>query len=212
MSLIVVKLGGSTAADTRLFAWITALTEGNVPFVVVPGGGSFADQVREAQGRIGFSDEAAHEMAILAMAQFGLMLCDLSPRFRPARERKEFWQVLEEGNIPVWLPSVMTIGRSDIAASWSVTSDSLSAWLAGTIGAEKLLLIKQTDQFSEEDDIAALQSRGVVDEAFGAMMPSSVRLFVAGPQHLAEAGSLMERGRLPGLNIAHGTRARSESA
>ena len=211
MNLTVVKLGGSTAADTRLFGWVGALAKATTPLVIVPGGGGFADQVRDAQGRIGFSDEAAHKMAILALDQFGLMLCDLNSRFRPARETEEFQQVHEEGKIPIWLPSAMTIGRSDIAASWSVTSDSLAAWLAGTIGAKSLLLIKQTADFSQEDDIAAIQARGIVDAAFGAMMPPNVKLFVAGPEHLAEASSILP-GQLPGFSIPHTNKARSVSA
>lgn len=208
----VVKLGGSTAAGSRLLAWTEALANSALSLVIVPGGGPFADEVRTAQRLIGFSDEVAHRMAILAMDQFGLMVCDLDKRFRPASEATKFRQVLEEGKIPVWLPSAMTIERSDIAASWSVTSDSLAAWLAGTIGAETLLLIKQTDDFSEEDDIATLQARGIVDEAFGAMMPPELKLFVAGPDHLPSAASIFEQSSLPGVAIRHTNRARRASA
>lgn len=211
MSLTVVKLGGSSSVDARLFEWIKALAKGAEPLVIVPGGGPFADQVREAQVRIGFSDETAHKMAILAMDQFGLMLCDLCSRFQPAGEMNEFRQVLDAGQIPVWLPSALTIGRRDIAASWSVTSDSLAAWLAGTIGAVTLLLIKQTADFSQEDDIEALQSRGIVDASLGSMLPPEVQLRVAGSDHLTSAGLHLEQGRVPGVSIAHNNRAWSAS-
>jgi len=211
MNLTVVKLGGSTAADTRLSEWIEALTQATQPLIIVPGGGPFADQVREMQTRLGFSDAAAHVMAILAMEQFGVLICDLNPRFRPARQPQDVRQAIEEGKIPVWLPSAMTIGRSDIPVSWEVTSDSLAAWLAGTIRADTILLIKQTDDFSQEDDKTTIQARGIVDEAFDAMMPLDVALFVAGPRHLAEAASLLEQGRLPGIALTT-TRARSACA
>src|SRR5690606_7143608 len=109
MTLAVVKLGGSTAADTRLFEWIDALAAARTPLVIVPGGGPFADQVRETQAKIGFSDQAAHAMAIHGMEQFGLMLCDLSHRFFPARLEDQMREIVEKGDIPVWLPSAMTI-------------------------------------------------------------------------------------------------------
>lgn len=203
MSLAVVKLGGSTAADTRLFEWINALAAAGTPLVVVPGGGPFAEQVRETQVRIGFSDKAAHAMAIHGMDQFGLMLCDLCRRFSPARLEHQLWQVLKEGNIPVWLPSAMTIERSDIPASWDVTSDSLAAWLAGRLRADTLLLIKQSRDIRADDDVTALERRGIIDASLVSLLPSSVRLLMAGPDHVTDAASLMAQGSLPGLCIAH---------
>jgi len=202
MSLAVVKLGGSTAADTRLFEWIDALAAARTPLVVVPGGGPFADQVREAQAKIGFSDKAAHAMAIHGMDQFGLMLCDLSRRFFPARLEHQLREIVEEGNIPVWLPSTMTIGRSDIPASWDVTSDSLAAWLAGKLAADTLLLIKQSRDLRADDDVAALERRGIIDACLPSLLPSSVHLLVAGPDHIPDATRLMAEGKLPGLSIA----------
>ena len=64
MKRAVVKLGGSTAFDAEMDMWISALAGSALPLVIVPGGGSFADQVRQSQQRMGFSDEAAHAMAI----------------------------------------------------------------------------------------------------------------------------------------------------
>ena len=76
----VVKLGGSTASAAGMDAWIAALAGSGLPLVIVPGGGPFADQVRQAQKRLGFSDGAAHAMAILAMDQFGHVILDRDER------------------------------------------------------------------------------------------------------------------------------------
>ncbi|RUU72932.1 hypothetical protein EOD00_40425, partial [Mesorhizobium sp. M7A.T.Ca.TU.009.01.3.1] len=67
----IVKLGGSTAHAAEMKSWIAALAGSRLPIVIVPGGGLFADHVRETQTRMDFSDAAAHAMAILAMEQFG---------------------------------------------------------------------------------------------------------------------------------------------
>lgn len=72
----VVKLGGSLAASDRLPDWLRSLA-GRSDLVLVPGGGPFADQVRAMQARWGFDDATAHHLALLAMEQFGRMLCAL---------------------------------------------------------------------------------------------------------------------------------------
>lgn len=81
--MIVLKLGGSLASSGGLAACLGALAALRGEIVVVPGGGVFADAVRAAQPRFGFSDRAAHHMAILAMEQYALMLADRLPRLKP---------------------------------------------------------------------------------------------------------------------------------
>jgi dihydroneopterin aldolase len=198
---VVAKLGGSTAESAELRTWIAALASAALPLVVVPGGGPFAELVRTEQKRMGFSDEAAHAMAILAMDAFGHVILDGEARMAPAHSLDEVTHVLGEGKIPVWLPSSMTIGTSDIPASWDITSDSLAAWLAGRIGAEALLLVKQTQAFSAEDSITDLMARGVVDPAFAAMLPDGIGLYLAGPGDAAGAGRALAAGTLPGIRI-----------
>jgi dihydroneopterin aldolase len=198
---IVVKLGGSTAEGGELRTWIAALASAALPLVVVPGGGPFAELVRTEQKRMGFSDEAAHAMAILAMDALGCVILDREARMAPARSLDEVARVLGEGKIPVWLPSSMTIGASDIPASWDITSDSLAAWLAGQLGAEALLLVKQTQAFSAEDSITDLVERGIVDAAFTAMLPGGIGLYLAGPADAADTGRALAAGMPPGTRI-----------
>ncbi|MGN6764451.1 MAG: dihydroneopterin aldolase [Rhizobiaceae bacterium] len=198
---VVVKLGGSTAEGGELRTWIAALASAALPLVVVPGGGPFAELVRTEQKRMGFSDDAAHAMAILAMDAFGRVILDGEARLAPARSLDEVVRVLGEGKIPVWLPSSMTIGSTDIPASWDITSDSLAAWLAGWIGAETLLLVKQTQAFSSEDSVADLMARGIVDPAFAEILPGGIGLYLAGPADAAGAGRALAAGTLPGTRI-----------
>lgn len=198
---VVVKLGGSTAEGGELRTWIAALASAALPLVVVPGGGPFAELVRTEQKRMGFSNDAAHAMAILAMDAFGRVILDGGARLAPARSLDEVVRVLGEGKIPVWLPSSMTIGSTDIPASWDITSDSLAAWLAGRIGAETLLLVKQTQAFSSEDSVADLMARGIVDPAFAEILPDGIGLYLAGPADAAGAGRALAAGTLPGTRI-----------
>ena len=55
-----------------------------------------------------------------------------------------------------------------------MTSDSLAAWLTGKIGADSLLLIKQTGAFSADDTVDSLTAGGIVDAALPTMLPAGV--------------------------------------
>ncbi|TIT24935.1 MAG: hypothetical protein E5W78_22230, partial [Mesorhizobium sp.] len=117
----IVKLGGSTARAAEMENWIAALAGSKLPIVIVPGGGQFADQVRESQIYMDFSDAAAHAMAILAMEQFGQVILDRHERLVPARSLDEMVRALDEGKVPVWLPSSLALPAPDIPASWDMT-------------------------------------------------------------------------------------------
>jgi dihydroneopterin aldolase len=163
--MIVVKLGGSLAGGPSLKPWLDAMSDLATPCVVVAGGGVFADTVRDAQGKFGFSDNAAHAMALLAMEQYAFMLADLAPALVPAPTLDAIVTISQSGRVPVWLPVGMVLGEAEIAASWEVTSDSLAAWLAGRLGARHLVLVKSaeaSDGSSPTDWVAS----GLVDPAF----------------------------------------------
>jgi dihydroneopterin aldolase len=198
----VVKIGGSTANEKVLDTWVSALAGSRLPLIIVPGGGPFADEVREAQRLIGFSDRAAHAMAILAMEQFGHLILDRDARLVPARSLEEMEQGLSAPATLVWLPSSLAVPADDIPASWDVTSDSLAAWLAGQLGADALLLVKQTSDFSAADDVESLTARGIVDPSFGKLLPPDVDFRLVGPEDAAAVAAALSSGRLPGLRVA----------
>jgi dihydroneopterin aldolase len=208
VNITVVKLGGSTADHREMNVWAAALAGSSLPLVIVPGGGAFADQVRDEQSRLGFSDAAAHAMAILAMDQFGHVILDRHQGLSAARSPEEIEQVLADGKIPVWMPSAMAIPASDIPASWDITSDSLAAWLTSKISAQALLLVKQSRAFTKEDSVADLMARGIVDAYFASMLPAGVDLLIAGPHDAATAAATLSSGKLPGVRVSRGTSER----
>jgi dihydroneopterin aldolase len=163
--MVVVKLGGSLAKAGVLPLLLVALEAAKGPAVIVPGGGAFADAVRAEQVRLGFSDKAAHHMALLAMEQYGLLLADLAPRLVPCRSLEEMHRTFDRGSSAVWLPAAMALADATIPQSWDVTSDSLSAWLARRLGATRLLLVKSVAAPAALDP-AALAAQGLVDPAF----------------------------------------------
>src|SRR5580658_6617141 len=145
---VVVKLGGSFAFSEQLRNWIEALAACGGEVVIVPGGGPFADAVRLAQTRMGFDDRAAHQMALLAMEQYGRALASFNSALSPADSVGAIRQHLDADRVPVWMPSPMVLGADEVAQSWDVTSDSLAAWLAARIGADRVFLIKHAKNTS----------------------------------------------------------------
>ena len=169
--LTVVKVGGGVGdALPDVCATLGELGRRH-QLLVVPGGAGFADAVRDADRRFGLHAHTSHRMAILAMEQFGWLLSDLIP-----------------GGVPVLLPAGLPL--DELPASWDVTSDSIAAWVAHRVGAERLVLVKAADGLG-------------VDEYFPrALEGARFETWVIGPARLAE---LLDRGRTdPLLPWRHG--------
>ncbi len=126
----VVKLGGSLAPHAGEI--IPALRSASRPLLIVPGGGAFADAVRQS----GADEVAAHWMACAAMDQYGWTLAarGIGTTTRIARPR-----------FPCILLPYCALRRYDpLPHSWDVTSDTIAAWVAGKLGGD-LLVLKSVD-------------------------------------------------------------------
>src|ERR1700687_1156147 len=131
---VVVKLGGSYAFSAQCDDWLDARESCAGRAILVPGGGPFADAVRTVQEEMGYDDRAAHHMALLAMEQYGCALASLRSCFKLASSVEEIRGVLARGGVPVWAPARMVLAATGLPACWELSSDSLSAWLAGILG------------------------------------------------------------------------------
>lgn len=196
-SPLILKIGGSLAEGDYLRAWLRlAADHGDQAIVIVPGGGPFADQVRQAQPGLGFSDAAAHRMALLAMEQYAIAMAGMEPRLRLASSPIAIERALIRKETVAWLPSAMALGRPDLPETWAVTSDSLACWLAGEMGARRLVLVKSSEPPGDDRGAEALARAGYVDAAF----PGFLRHFrgeaacIAAADHAAAATAL-EQGR-----------------
>ena len=214
----VVKLGGSLARSGQLRSWIEALTGPGrrarpaltPDMIIVPGGGPFANRVREMQTSLGFNDSTAHAMAVLAMEQYGLMLAEFCPALVPVSSAVALLRAIRRRDIPLWMPSRMVTKRGDIPGLWEVTSDSLAAWLAAYLKATCLILVKSVDPVqdnfhpSEQSvvSLSELQERGVIDSAFGTFVKGTgVDVHCVGPADLAGFVDALKGGVAPGIKV-----------
>lgn len=164
---LVVKIGGSLLSNgSRLASVVATLARARRPIVIVPGGGPFADQVRDAQSHHDTSERAAHMMALLAMHQTGLLIEDMQTRFVTVDTVAAIRQALAANRVPIWLPLKLAGVDSTIPADWSATSDTLAARLAERLRFEAVLLIKSRC-VPQGPTAAELAAEGILDPVFG---------------------------------------------
>lgn len=162
----VVKLGGSLCADPLLPAWLELLAQlGGGRVTVVCGGGGFADEVRRVQAHWDFDDLAAHNMAVLAMAQFAYQLHALNPALHLARRKREIPQVLHRGRTALWLPLDLQTDQADARTNWEATSDTIALDLARQLNAEQLVVVKSCS-IDPMLSLSQLGEAGVLDAGF----------------------------------------------
>jgi aspartokinase-like uncharacterized kinase len=143
--LTVIKIGGGLAREAgddalRTLCAAVGRAGRNHSLIVVPGGGAFAELVREHDDRFGLQAGTSHRMAILAMEQFGWLLSDLIPGAVPCADLTTG----ARGRVPVLLPAAL-LASDPLPASWEVTSDSIAAWVAGRAEADRLVLLKPVE-------------------------------------------------------------------
>jgi len=166
-NLTIIKLGGSLSRSDTLSNCLDAIEKNyqGRAAVIVPGGGAFADQVRLAQQHWQFDDHTAHHMALLAMQQMALMYRGLKPNFVIAHTVGAIQAQLDRKQVVIWSPDISELDNAGIKASWDITSDSLAAWLAKTLSATELILIKSA-VIDVSLSLRQLAEQQIVDKAF----------------------------------------------
>jgi len=161
---LVVKVGGSLAETGRLGSVLTIIGGARIPVVIVPGGGPFADAVRNLQAEMKFDDTVAHRLAMLAMEQMAECIVDRRQGMKIAHSLDEISEAVMDGQIPVWAPLQMIAGDATVAGGWDATSDSLAARLAELLDT-RLILLKSVN-VEEASSAEKLAQDGIVDPLF----------------------------------------------
>jgi 5-(aminomethyl)-3-furanmethanol phosphate kinase len=148
VDITVVKVGGSLAQNpVKLRALCSKLSELSTRhrLVVVAGGGEFADVARKMDKEFALSPFVSHRMAILGMDAYGFLLADLIENSSIADTFEKTKQILQNKKLAVFLPSRFMFSEDPLANSWEVTSDTISACIAGRLKAKRILLLTDVD-------------------------------------------------------------------
>ena len=82
--------------------------------------------------------------------------------------------------------------------TWALTSDSLAAWLAGALGAGRLVLVKHGRFEAAAVDVRDLVAHGVVDPLFPRYLKESgARAWLAAPTDSARLAEGLRRPIFP---------------
>lgn len=213
----VLKIGGSLGRSKKLAELMHRLSElgSRHGILVVPGGGVFADAIRNYDRQFGLDRHASHWMAILAMDQYGHLISSLIQNSERVQGLTDARKVLAQGRVPVLLPYALLYQSDAIPSSWDVTSDSIAAWVAGLAGAQQLILLKRVDGLFTGDpgndaDVELLQTINLkqlagcngVDRYLASMLSENgLDLWVINGKHPKRLSQLLEEGGTKGTHL-----------
>ena len=175
----VLKIGGGLLGKAGAFELtieaVTAFRPGR-RLVIVPGGGPFAEAVREMFKRAKIGEDAAHWMAVLGMDQYAHALAARIPDAVLVDGAGGIAAALQAARLPVLAPYRWLRAADPLPHSWDVTSDSIAAWFAGALGARRVVLIKPADG----------EHKKLVDSHFLRTLPSGVEHLIVTADDLGQ--------------------------
>jgi aspartokinase-like uncharacterized kinase len=159
--MTVVKVGGRIVESPELSGIVQSVLHGRTSrIVLIAGGGRAADLVRDLDRTMGLSEEDAHWVAIRAMS---LQAELLARRLRMPSSRS--FKECRDHPVSVFdLFDELASDGAEVPVGWQVTSDSLAAWAARRLSADRLILVKSAGD--DQTKIAEAVERGWVDGYF----------------------------------------------
>ena len=183
----IVKVGGGLLSRAGAFELVTgalaAFGKGR-RLLVVPGGGPFAEAVRELVRRIKVGEDAAHWMALLGMDQYAAALTERTAGAVLVERLPEIHAALDAGLVPVLAPYRWLRAADPLPHSWSASSDSVAAWIAGAVGAKRIVLIKPV-----KGEVPKM-----VDALFFETLPPGVDCVILTAHELEKLGEALDSG------------------
>ncbi|OQX21209.1 MAG: hypothetical protein BWK75_03690 [Candidatus Altiarchaeales archaeon A3] len=135
--MFIIKFGGSLSKNPETIRKIFEILEEislNYKFIVLPGGGEFADLVLKYYETHNLNLKISNDACILAMDIVGLMLSNFT-KIKTGYELK---------SNTIFLPSRLLID-SNLEISNEITSDSIAVYIADKVDAETVILLKSVD-------------------------------------------------------------------
>lgn len=182
----IVKVGGGLLSRAGAFELVTGALASfgkGRRLLVIPGGGPFAEAVRELVRRVKVGDEAAHWMAVLGMDQYAHALTERTAGSVLVEQLPEVHAALDASLVPVLAPYRWLRAADPLPHSWNATSDSVAAWVAGAVNAKRIVLIKP----------AKGETSRLVDPLFLKTLPPGVDCVVLTAHEMEKLGEVLDR-------------------
>lgn len=208
-----LKIGGSLSPDhadpsilQSLCSVIGALSL-NFEFLVIPGGGLFADFIRDRSAKLAIAGPVSHIQAILAMAQYGHELVGMIENGIVAHNSNEVNASWEKGKIPVFIPYPSVVNDAGIPQNWGATSDTIAAKVCQSLGINRLVLLKSVDgirldgKLLKEVDARSAPPTDVVDSVFMTSVEKGFTACIINGRKPERLKELLQKGSTVGTKI-----------
>lgn len=148
--MIIAKIGGKIIENHKnlehtINQFKTLLFDKKIidKLVLIPGGGSYANFIRILDKKLDIGDDLSHWMAIYAMNSNGEAI---SQEYKDIKSIKNLEELKEsKDSFLVFLPFDFLYQTDELPHSWSVTSDSITIYIAAILNLNKCFLIKDID-------------------------------------------------------------------
>ncbi len=164
--MVVVKIGGSLQSTEYIKKWIDSIRiNRNTSFLIIFGGGKYANKIREEQKIKKYNDYEAHKLAIDAMRRLAFDNLKNLKDFDVIDSLEDIKKNNKKRKLMIWMPSVEEINDFNIPLNWRATSDSIA--LSVSIRTNSPLLLIKSFGFSNIKYITAFfLKKNILDDYF----------------------------------------------
>ena len=140
--MVVIKIGGSLQSTDYIKKWINAIRlNRSTSFLIIFGGGKYADNIRYDQKEKKYDDLKAHKLAIKGMSNFTEDILEELEDFTVVNSIRNIKKNYKSRKLLVWMPSYEEVCDFNIPNNWDATSDSIALAISKNINAP-LIVIK----------------------------------------------------------------------
>jgi len=141
----LIKIGGSLAYYVKpLLNKLKSFSSKENKILVVPGGGMFADVVRDLDRDVKLSNRGSHRLALMAMDMMGVYFSDVS-HIMTVDSLYDAKVALRDRNIVILLPSKVVLSTDELPHSWEVTSDSIALYIGKLLKLKRVIVVTDVD-------------------------------------------------------------------
>jgi hypothetical protein len=155
LDIIISKIGGKIFENENnlhstisQFKSLLQLKRTLSKVILIPGGGSYANFIRELDFKMNLGNDISHWAAIYAMNKNGLEICKKFPEILYINDYTNLKDIIKETNhklLCIFLPFDFLYQTDELPHSWDVTSDSITLYIASKLHLKECYLIKDVD-------------------------------------------------------------------
>ena len=177
----IFKIGGSWISNPKLIKLLHLLKElkSDENFILVLGGGIFADSVRKVYSDVSMTENSGNFLALKSTEIFSHMVNQMCGYTCLVSNLNELKRKTEK--IKIWMPSKTLKNEVTFIKNWESTSDSVAAWLCNKIRSKGLIFIKSLTLKQKTYKLNYLSSKNILDKNIDKYLMKNQNVKIIGP-------------------------------